>query len=180
MSRLVTGRLLVRTLTEVRVTLAFLVRKGDAETWTRFRSYGSGQAKLALLKYEMLDGGQPNLVRPETLEALANEDFFQEFVNIDLGSWSGLDLRKMAEQSGTKDDYDRFYGWTSTFVHGQWAAVRDAVFATCLNPLHRVHRVPMPMQRPMESSVPDAIRLCNGIHETVNEAYPGFEFRLQP
>jgi hypothetical protein len=180
MSRLVTGRLLVRTLTELRITLAFLVRKGDAETWTRFRSYGSGQAKLALLKYEMLDGRQPSLVRPETLEALANEDFFQEFVNIDLGSWSGLDLRKMAEQSGTKDDYDRFYGWTSTFVHGQWAAVRDAVFATCLNPLHRVHRVPMPVQRPMESSVPDAVGLCNGILETVNEAYPGFEFRLRP
>lgn len=178
MSRIISGRLLIRTLTEIRINLAFLVRKGDETMWSRFRPYGSGQAKLALLKYEDVEQGQPNLVSADTLRALANEDFFQEFVNIELGSWSGLDLRKMAEQCGAKDDYDRYYGWTSAFVHGQWAAARDAVMATCANPLHRVHRGPMPLQRPMESCIPDAILLVNSILTTVDECYPGLTFRL--
>lgn len=177
-SRIISGRLLIRTLTEIRINLAFLVRKGDQDMWSRFRAYGSGQAKLALLKYEELQSDQPNLVSTDTLKALANEDFFQEFVNIDLGSWSGSDLRKMAEQCGAKDDYDRFYGWTSAFVHGQWAAARDAVFATCVNPLHRAHRGPMPSQRPMESCIPDAISLVNSILSTIDECYPGLTFRL--
>jgi len=177
-ARFIAGRLLVRTLTEIRVNLAFLVKNSDDAMWARFRSYGSGQAKLALLKYEDAQQG-PNLVSAETLKALANEDFFQEFVSIDLGSWSGMDLRKMAEQCGVKDDYDRFYGWTSAFVHGQWAAARDAVMATCGNPLHRAHRGPMPIQRPMESCVPDAVSLVNSILASVDETYPGLEFRLR-
>lgn len=49
------------------------------------------------------------------LEMLANEDFFQEFVEIDLGHWCGKDLRRMSEDAGTKGDYDRFYGWASGF-----------------------------------------------------------------
>jgi hypothetical protein len=176
-ARFIAGRLLIRTLTEIRINLAFLVKNGDEAMWARFRSYGSGQAKLALLKYE--DAKQvPCLVSAETLEALANEDFYQEFVSIDLGSWSGTDLRKMAEQSGVKDDYDRFYGWTSAFVHGQWAAARDTVMATCGNPLHRAHRVPMPIQRPMENCVPDAISLINSILTSIDECYSGLEFRL--
>lgn len=176
-ARFIAGRLLVRTLTEIRINLAFLVKKRDETMWARFRSYGSGQAKLALLKYE--DAQQrPNLVSAETLKALANEDFFQEFVSIDLGSWSGMDLRKMAEQCGVKDDYDRFYGWTSAFVHGQWAAARDSVMATCGNPLHRAHRGPMPIQRPMENCTPDAVALVNSILSSIDECYPGLEFRL--
>ena len=177
-SRIISGRLLVRTITEVRINLAYLAHKDDKDMWARFRSYGSGQAKLALLKYEEIKSDQPSLVCIETLKALANEDFFQEFVNIDLGSWSGSDLRKMAEECGAKGDYDRFYGWTSAFVHGQWAAARDAVFCTCLNPLHRAHREPMPYQRPMESCTADAVFLINSIFSTIDECYPGLAFRL--
>jgi hypothetical protein len=50
---------------------------------------------------------------------------------------------ELAEQSGTKDAYDAHFGWNSAFVHGQWAAVRDGTLTTCLNPLHRLHRVPL-------------------------------------
>ncbi|AWV07279.1 hypothetical protein C9I47_1579 [Lysobacter maris] len=177
-SRIISGRLLIRTLTEIRINLAFMTRSADPQIWGRFRTYGSGQAKLALLKYEETGGDRPSLVSAQTLEALANEDFFEEFVNIDLGSWSGSDLRRMSEKCDAKEDYDRYYGWTSAFVHGQWAAARDAVFATCLNPLHRVHRGPMPSQRPMESCVPDGFYLVNQILSTVDENYPEFSFRL--
>lgn len=177
-SRLIAGRLLVRTLTEVRITLAFLIAQDDPALWNKYRTYGAGQAKLALLKYEEVTSAKPNLVSQDTLEALANEDYFQEFVPIDLAGWSGLNLLEMAKKSETKDDYDRFYGWTSAFVHGQWAAVRDSVLGTCINPLHRAHRGPLPCQRVMESAIPDAAELVNHVLASVGTAYPPFDFHF--
>lgn len=174
----ISGRLFLRCLTECRITLAYLVCANDPNLWSRFRSYGAGQAKLALLKTEAISGTAPNFVEKATLEALANEDFFQEFVEIDLGHWCGKDLRKMAEDSGTKDDYDKFYGWASGFVHGQWGAIRDSNLTHCMNPLHRFHRIPLWSHRPMGDALSDAVGLVNSILETVEKAYPGELARL--
>ncbi|HCK4879543.1 TPA: hypothetical protein N0H60_004339, partial [Pseudomonas aeruginosa] len=159
----IAGRLLLRALTECRISLAFLVRCGDDAMWKKFRSYGAGQAKLALLKHEEMTGERPRFVTLETLERLANEDYFQEYVEIDLGHWCGKDLRKLAEESGTKEDYDRYYGWASGFVHGQWGAMRDSNFTHCLNPLHRFHRVPLPFHRKLEPTLDDGLQLVNSI-----------------
>lgn len=62
----------------------------------KIRSYGAGQAKLALLKHEEMSGQKPRFVT-QTLETLANEDYFQEYVEIDLGHWCGKDLHRLAE-----------------------------------------------------------------------------------
>lgn len=179
LSAAITGRLLLRSLTECRISLAYLVRCGSDEMWKKFRSYGAGQAKLALLKHEEMSGQKPRFVTQETLEALANEDYFQEYVEIDLGHWCGKDLRRLAEESGTKDDYDRYYGWASGFVHGQWGAMRDSNFTHCLNPLHRFHRIPLPFHRMMEPTTDDAVHLVNRILDDVNAAYPGFDTRFE-
>lgn len=176
----ITGRLLIRSLTECRISLAYLVRCGTDDMWKKFRSYGAGQAKLALLKHEEMSGQKPQFVTQETLEALSNEDFFQEYVEIDLGHWCGKDLRRLADESGTKEDYDRFYGWASGFVHGQWGAMRDTNFTHCLNPLHRFHRIPLPRHRMLEPTMADAINLVNSILSDVNAAYPGFEDQFPP
>lgn len=175
----ISGRLLLRSLTECRISLAYLIRCGNDDMWAKFRSYGTGQAKLALLKLEEMSEDKPNFVRKETLEALANEDFFQEYVEIDLGHWCGKDLRKMADESGTKDDYDKFYGWASGFVHGQWGALRDSNMTHCLNPLHRFHRVPLPSHRMMEDALPDALVLVNSLLDDIDRIFPCFKFRIQ-
>lgn len=159
--------------------MAFLVRCGDDAMWKKFRSYGAGQAKLALLKHEEMTGERPRFVTLETLERLANEDYFQEYVEIDLGHWCGKDLRKLAEESGTKEDYDRYYGWASGFVHGQWGAMRDSNFTHCLNPLHRFHRVPLPFHRKLEPTLDDGLQLVNSILDDVSTAYPGFNARIK-
>ena len=79
----------------------------------------------------------------------------------------------MSEDSGTKGDYDRFYGWASGYVHGQWGALRDTGLTHCMNPLHRFHRVPLPWHRMMSDSLTDAVGLVNSILDTVERAYPG-------
>lgn len=179
LSSAITGRLLLRSLTECRISLAYLVRCGNDEMWKKFRSYGAGQAKLALLKHEEMAGQKARFVTQQALETLANEDYFQEYVEIDLGHWAGKDLRRLAEESGTKDDYDRYYGWASGFVHGQWGAIRDSNFTHCLNPLHRFHRIPLPYHRMLEPTIADALHLVNAILADVNTAYPGFDTRFE-
>lgn len=173
----VSGRLLLRTLTECRITLAYLQKKNDAELWAKFRRYGTGQAKLVLLKINEA-AKPPHSISLETLERLANEDVWQEFVDIDLGNWAGVDLRKMAEESGTKDVYDAHYGWNSGFSHGHWAAMRDATLTWCLNPLHRGHRIPSAGPRNLGDVVPDAIELVETMIRGLLQAYPGAEVSL--
>lgn len=174
----ITGRALLRTLVEIRIALAYLKTKDDAELWKKFRAFSVGQAKLALLKLEDIHN-QPKFASPDILESLSNEDYFQEFVAIELGHWCGLDLRKMAEASNTKNDYDRFYGWPSAFVHGHWSALRDTTMTHCFNPLHRLHRIPLFGHRMLESTVWDGAELLNVMLSELSSLYPTFEMRIE-
>ena len=48
----------------------------------------------------------------------------------------------------------------------------------CFNPLHRLHRVPLPGHRLLEDAVPDAVRLVNSILDDVAALYPDFAPRV--
>lgn len=172
------GRMALRTILESQITLAYLIKKNDPSLWLSHRVYGAGQAKLSFLK---LDGDEalPEYVSLETLRALANEDQWQEFLNIDLGHWDKTNLRKMSEVADLKDMYDRYYPWPSAFVHGHWGAVRDTVFTTCLNPLHRLHRVPRLNARIQNEVLTDASTLIDQVLTLVNQCYPSFSMRLR-
>ncbi len=172
----ITGRVLLRTLVEIRITLAYLKEKADPKLWDKFRAFGVGQAKLALLKLDDIHN-QPKFAVPDVLERLSNEDYFQEFVAINLGHWCDQDLRKMAEASNTKSDYDRFYGWSSSFVHGHWSALRDSTMTHCFNPLHRLHRIPLYSHRMLENAAWDGAELLNAMLSDLSVLYPTFENR---
>lgn len=170
------ARTALRTLVECYVTLAYLLKKDSPELWLSHRNYGAGQAKLSFLKLKE-DGDEPESIDPMVLEQLANEDRWQEFVPIDLGHWDKTDLRKMSEEAGVKDTYDRFYGWASAFSHSHWGAIRDSVFVTCGNPLHRLHRIPRMEARTMPTIMPDACAITDSILTLVSQAYPNFDVR---
>ena len=173
----ISARTTLRTIAECYITLAYLAKKDDAELWQSYRVYGAGQAKLAFLKLDDSDD-EPSYVDVLTLKELANEDMWQEFLNIDLGHWNNTDLRKMSIAADVKDVYDRFYGWTSTFAHGHWGAIRDTVFYTCGNPLHRLHRIPRQSPRALPDALPDACDLADKILEIVAQLYPSFPHRV--
>ena len=126
----ISARTTLRTIAECYITLAYLAKKDDVELWQSYRVYGAGQVKLAFLKLDE-STTEPSYVDVQTLEQLANEDMWQEFLNIDLGHWDNTNLRKMSMEADVKDVYDQFYDWTSTFAHGHWGAIRDTVFETC-------------------------------------------------
>lgn len=135
--------------------------------------YGAGQAKLAFLKAQELEGDLPPFMDEDALYAIANEDIWQEFLDIDVGHWANSNLRKLAIDCGAKALYDKYYDWTSAFSHGHWGAVRDTNFVTCHNPLHRLHRIPRFSHRSLNSVEVDAIELTNEMLDLLDRLFPG-------
>ncbi|WP_176054243.1 DUF5677 domain-containing protein [Paraburkholderia caribensis] len=167
------GRLGLRALVEAYVTLRYLCQKDDEKLWSGWRVFGSGQAKLAFLKVQESAGDLPSFVDEEALHQIANEDKWQEFLDIDIGHWAKANLRNLAEQCGAKEIYDKYYSWSSTFVHSHWGAVRDTNFITCQNPLHRLHRIPRVVHRRLTSMESDAVALINEMMQLLDKLYPG-------
>jgi Family of unknown function (DUF5677) len=169
------GRLGLRTILEAHISLRYLLHKDDPELWKKWRAYGAGQAKLNALRFdELMD--PPKHINQSTIEAIAGEDLWEEFLNIELGSWSGLDLRKISEKAGVKDTYDAHYSWTSGYSHGTWGPVRESCFETCGNPLHRLHRYPK--QQSLPDTISDACLLVNAVLDDLDKSYPGFSHRI--
>lgn len=167
------GRMALRTLVEISITLKYLAQKDDPNLWKTYRVYGAGQAKLAFLKAQEIEGDLPKFLDEDTLHAIANEDIWQEFLDIDIGHWSNSNLRKIALECGAKDTYDQYYDWTSSYTHGHWGPIRDSNFITCHNPLHRLHRIPRTIHRRLNSVEDDAILLTNQMLDLLDSLYVG-------
>jgi hypothetical protein len=103
---------------------------------------------------------------------------WEEFQPIELGHWDKKDLRTLSESIGLKGEYDRFYSWTSSYSHGHWGAIRESVFDTCMNPLHRLHRIPRPKAKALPDVVPDACFYVDKILEVLDKLYPHFAGRV--
>jgi hypothetical protein len=171
------GRSTLRTIVECFITLSYLVAKDDADLWLKHRDYGNGQTKLSLLKNFASDK-VPSFVDLERLEALANEDKWVEFTDINLGAWSSQNLRTMATEANLKDVYDCYYDICSGNTHGHWSAAREAAFVACTNPMHRFHKIPSPINFGLRSVLPDGILLVNRMLDELNKVYPGLEHRI--
>ena len=85
----------------------------------------------------------------------------------------------MAEASNTKKEYDTYYAVTSTYGHGHWLAIRNTCFATCLNPLHRFHRVPLANRKLHEDVILDAIDLVKEIILNIMQIYPELSLNVE-
>ena len=170
------GRIILRTIVENYITLKYLAKKDNDTIWMQYRNYGSGQTALAFLKNTFSEE-TPDSIDMDRLEMLANEDAWLETKDIAVGNWAKLDLRKMAIDAEVKDVYDAYYDWTSGFVHGHWGAVRDSSFTVCMNPLHRLHRVPAP-GNPMPTVLTDSCKLCNRSLDEIGQLFPSFKPRI--
>jgi hypothetical protein len=171
----IVGAVALRSLAEVCITLRYLANADSPGMWQSYRVYGSGQAKLAFLKTQQTHGDLPSFLDESALHSIANEDIWQEFLDIDVGHWASSNLRRLATDCGAKDIYDKYYDWSSGFIHGNWAAVRDTNFVSCHNPLHRLHRIPRLAHRSLNSVEPDAIGLVNEMIAVLEKLFPGDE-----
>jgi Family of unknown function (DUF5677) len=140
--------ILLRSMADVFITLAWILQDPNARS-IKFIEDGLGAIKLenAHRKREIETTTDPEKIR--TLQLM--HDYWDEwmrsqkmsaFIEINLGSWSGLSARKMAEEAGFLDFYNYVYQPFSAAVHSNWAHISDKNSVICENPAHRMHRIP--------------------------------------
>jgi hypothetical protein len=165
------GSPVLRALVEGRIVLKWLAMKDDAELYARFKNYGRGRLKLLKLHLEeyrdSLDRVPEGLNEHiEYLDWQVNRDIWEEFQDISIeGNFAGVDTRRMAEQVGMMQEYRLIFSPASASVHGEWASLEQYALSTCLNPLHRWHRVPD--TNPMQQLGPATVEVALGMMEQI-------------
>ncbi len=167
------SRLSLRALVEARITFEYLLVKESSEEkiWEDYRGYGTGQMKLIHLKLDEIEN-KPFSINPEEIELIVNEDKWLEFTPINLWHWDSTNLRKMSEDVWLKDLYDKYYDYTSSFMHSNWWAVRTSVYQKCMNPLHRYHRIPSFTLPIMPDTTLDSTSIINDMLRSLARVYP--------
>lgn len=163
----------VRSAAEAAITLKHI--SSNEEAAARYRAYGTGKAKLASLKLDELVA-HPRTAERNELFDLANDDGWEEYVDVDVGSQFGEPIRQTAERLGMKQFYDRYFGWQSSFVHAEWGAVRASVYERCYNPLHEWHLVSTIRVGNLNKVIFDLLDILDSMIETLSTVYPDRRF----
>jgi len=137
--------LILRTMTDTHITLAWIF--GDPlDRGRKFIEHGLGQQKLYLeqIKAELKALGEnvEEATYIKEMEQWLNSQRWTFLTEVNIGTWSGIDTRKMAEDANCLDLYRLAYTPFSAAVHSMWNHVGRLNLETCSNPLHRYHRVP--------------------------------------
>jgi hypothetical protein len=138
------GPILLRVMIDNHITLAWIL-KDPAVRSKHFVLHGLGQAKLYLehLKVENEDGSNPDLQQLiEAMERWINNQQYSFLTNVNLGSWSGLNTREMAEEADCLDLYRYAYLPFSSCIHNMWNHVGRLNVVQSGNPLHKYLLVP--------------------------------------
>lgn len=143
---------LLRAMADVHINLAWLILDPPTRC-LKYIAFGLGQAKLEL-EHRRAEIG----TRTPTPDEAAMLDAREAWINlqratflqdVDLGKWSGLSVRQIADEAGCLDFYHYVYTPFSGAAHSMWHHVAPYNLRTCGNPLHRYHRVPeSPMLEP--------------------------------
>jgi len=91
---------------------------------------------------------QDNYPNQKSLDGLSSEqvadqiEMWPEMVEIELGSWSKKDARKLAREAGLEHLYRLVFTPASSDLHGSWVSLKSSNLVRCAEPLHRWHRLP--------------------------------------
>jgi len=141
------GRILLRCMADTHITFKWLIKQNDEKLFEKFKKSSLGKEKLLKMHIENLleDFSDERMQLEEIIDDLKesiNQEIWEELLPIELGSWSGKDTRKIANEVGLEDLYRFLYAPACAEIHGEWVSIRDLNLKRCLNPLHRFHLLP--------------------------------------
>ena len=135
--------IILRSMIDIYITMAWILHSDSEIRAQKFIDYGLGQEKI------MLDCRKAGLeaqgILPETDELvqtcqnLINMMKYEQLVDVNIGSWSGLNVRQMAQEAGCLDFYNLTYIPFSQDVHSNWSHLIRFNLEPCKNPLHKFH-----------------------------------------
>ena len=145
--------ILLRAMADVYINVAWMLLN-PVERCNKFILFGLGQAKLELEhRRAQIGAREPTPQEAATLEAAQRWIDGQRIgwlLDVDLGKWSSISVRQMAEEANCIDFYNYVYTPFSACVHSMWHQVARYDLVECSNPLHRYHRRPA-----SEARIPD-------------------------
>ncbi|MBV7408293.1 DUF5677 domain-containing protein [Maritimibacter sp. DP1N21-5] len=135
----------LRVMADVFITLAWIL-KAPLNRSKLFIEYGVGNVKLEAEHRRQQLENDPHNINGEDLSAMiefqewwVNSQLNSDLLDVNLGSWSGISTRKMAEEAGVLDFYNWVYQPFSASVHSQWQHLSWHNSTSCRNPSHRGH-----------------------------------------
>lgn len=149
--------LILRTMVDTYITLAWIF-DDPKERSKKFIIHGLGQLKLeiehrkAQLKTEGKNESDDPVIKMK--ESILNSQRFSFLTEVNVGSWSGIDTRAMAEQANCLDLYRYAYTPFSAATHSMWHYISRYNLEKCANPLHRYHGVPVDPPMPVDIDYP--------------------------
>ena len=137
--------LVLRSMIDCHISFEWILRDPKQRA-QEYIGYALGQAKLSLahLEEEMErrpDDKQLSLLVDSKREWIAYHRLI-EFVEINLGSWSGSSVRAMAKEIEDEDFYKYSFTPFSSCVHNTWDHTHIYNTTRCNNPLHKYHHIP--------------------------------------
>lgn len=145
--------LFLRAMADVHIVVAWVL-KNPVERSRKFIHYGLGREKLQL-EHRKAELETRNPVEGEEQHIQATEDWINAqrhifLTDVNLGSWSGLTTREMAEEADCLDFYNYVYTPFSACTHSMWNHIAKYNLRQCQNPLHRLHSAPAVVDAPLD------------------------------
>lgn len=141
-----TAPILLRAIADVFISLAWIL-KDPAPRSKKFVEDGQGAIKLQIAHQKRAREAMTDANEIDQMTQMIDlwsdwlaSQRMEQFVEVNLGSWSGLNTRQMAEDAGFIDFYNYVYQPFSGVAHSNWAHVSMFNTLHCENPAHRLHR----------------------------------------
>ena len=162
----------LRSMADVHITLAWILQD-PVERSRRFIHYGLGQTKLQIehrkARWDNKEPSEAERLIVSAEEAWLDSQRWSFLTIVDVGSWSDLSTRRMAEEADLLDFYNYVYAPFSAAAHSMWHHVGRYNLSHCASPLHRHHRVPVVPDFP-----PDAFFVILGA-KYMNKSFRAFD-----
>ena len=146
--------IILRAMADGYISLAWVL-KDPLDRSRMFVLYGLGQAKLELEHRKVQIGERDPTEQEkefiEVSEMWLNSQRFTFLTEVNVGSWSGIPTRQMAEEADCIDFYNYVYNPFSACTHSMWHHISRYNLMLCENPLHQYHKVPDDPTLPMDS-----------------------------
>ena len=165
--------LILRCMTDAHITLAWILNDPQ-ERAKKYILYGLGQEKLQIehLKTDADQEDEQIKQLIEMKESWLNSQRRDFMTEVNVGNWSGLDTRKMSQESGCEGLYKFAYTPFSGVAHNMWQHVSIYNLKPCGNPMHKCHKVPTVLEAPLDPDfVYRSAKYVDRTYEAIDEKY---------
>lgn len=138
------GPIMLRAMADVHISVAWILG-APRDRARKFIEYGLGQVKLMLehRRQRIVEAGEKVEDDPviPVYESWVDSQRWLFLTEVNVGTWSGITTRKMAEEAGCLDFYNNVYMPFSAATHSTWHHLSRLNLRRCTNALHRFHAV---------------------------------------